>query len=123
MLTSNNKLQQQLKSLQRITIELVGVVFAWVALYRLSMWIFAAVQYNDVISWVFLPAGIGILVVLLLGWRGVLGLFISAIITTNDSNLQPVLILAAISALALMFAMKICKRVFNTPVTLQGLGT
>lgn len=121
MQTLNNNLKHRLLALQKITVELLSVVFVWVVFYRLSMWIFALFQYNDRISWIFLPAGIRILVVLLLGWRGVGGLFIGAILTNDATNLQHILILSAISALAPMLAMKICKRLFDTPFTLQGL--
>lgn len=123
MLTSSDNLQRRIASAQRVSIDLVSVVVVWVVFYRLSSWIFAVVQYNDQISWVFLPAGVRLLALLLLGWRGVAGLFIGAIVTNEDTNLQYVLTLSAISALAPMLAIKMCKWLFDTPVTLQGICT
>jgi len=93
----------------------------WIIFYRLSLFIFSFFEYNHQIFWVFLPAGVRILAVLLFGWNGVAGLLIGSIITNDDEHLYHVLMLSAISAFSPMIAIRVCKWHFDISATLEGI--
>ena len=101
-----------------------GVAFAWVALFSLNAWLFSGVHLTGFISWIFLPAAIRMLAVMVGGWAGALGLFFGAIITNMGLlEFEPfnVLVLAALSALGPLIAVHICTRWLNLPTDLAGL--
>lgn len=97
---------------------------SWVGLYELNAWLFAAFEHTQRISWVFLPAAVRLVVVLLWGWRGALGLGLGALVTnvpifgllTAESFLA-----AAASALAPCLAVALGRWAFGLPGSLQGL--
>jgi uncharacterized membrane protein YhhN len=49
------------------------------------MWVFKSLEVNHYVSWIFLPAFIRIVSVLLFGWAAVIGLIIGAIIINHLS--------------------------------------
>ena len=57
-------------------IEVGGVALAYWLLYDLNAWFFASFSFTATVAWIFLPAAIRVIAVLLLGWRGFAGLFI-----------------------------------------------
>lgn len=109
------------RPLRTAGIEIFATVVAWVVFYYFSAWLFSLAEYSHFISWVFLPAGVRLLAVLLLGWRGVAGIFIGSILTNDASISVFSLVLSAISALAPYFAVHFCQRFLRLPWTLQGL--
>ena len=52
--------------------------FLFVLFFKLNGWVFANFAYNDCISWVFLPAGFRVILVLVLGLPGALGLVLGS---------------------------------------------
>ena len=102
------------------------VAGAWVVLYILNDWLFDHAAISLYASWVFLPAALRMLAVLLFGWTGVLGLFIGSFITgyyTHEfDNPGMVIVLAGLSALAPMVAYLVCARLFGIRADLQGLS-
>lgn len=102
----------------------IGVAFAWIALFQVNVWLFSEINLTSFISWIFLPAAIRMLAVMIGGWTGALGLFIGAIIT-NLSLLEfepsNVLILAALSALGPLVAVHLCTRWLQLPGDFAGL--
>jgi hypothetical protein len=50
----------------------------FVLFFNLNGWVFANLSYNDGISWVFLPAGFRVILVLVLGIPGALGLVLGS---------------------------------------------
>lgn len=102
----------------------VGVAVAWVALYQFNTWLFSSIHLTGFISWIFLPAAIRMLAVMVGGWAGALGLFLGAIIT-NFSLLQfeplNIVVLAALSALGPLVAVYLCTRWLQLPSDLGGL--
>lgn len=76
------------------------ITAAWLALYYLN-YSLTFISINNYVSWVFLPATIRLVSVLLFGWLGAIGLFLGALITTiplADST-SALLLIPAISAL------------------------
>lgn len=68
----------------------------FVLFFKLNGWVFAHFSYNDGISWVFLPAGFRVILVLVLGFPGALGLvlgswFIDSALFSADTWLLPFL--------------------------------
>lgn len=101
-----------------------GVTTAWVALYLLNNWLFSEVYLNSYISWIFLPAAIRMLAVMINGWVGALGLFFGAILTSlSQLEFEPlnVLVIAGLSALGPMAAAHLCTRWLQLPVDLAGI--
>ena len=62
-----------------------AVALLWVGLYHLNDWMFAAFEEGRAANWIFLPAGLRLIAVLVLGWRGVLGLWLGTLATPNDA--------------------------------------
>lgn len=106
--------------------QLTLIAGAWVFLYILNDWLFDHVAVSQYASWVFLPAALRMLAVLLCGWTGVLGLFIGSLVTgyyTHDlGDPSMVIVLAGFSALAPMVAYLLCARCFGLRADLQGLS-
>ena len=77
------------------------VVLLWTGLFYLNEWLFSAVSLSSVINWVFLPAAIRMLAVMALGWVGVAGLFVGALLTTDivmHSGWHDVIVIAGFAA-------------------------
>lgn len=102
----------------------VGVAAAWVALFQLNSWLFSALHLTGFISWIFLPAAIRMLAVMIGGWAGAAGLFFGAILTNLGLfEFEPlnVVVLAALSALGPVVAVYLCTRWLQLPRDLAGL--
>jgi len=105
--------------------EVGGVVLLWVLLFRLNEQLFTELEYNAYVNWIFLPAALRVLAVLLFGWRGALGLFIGALITfdmTLGHSGLSILAQAALSALAPWVAVCWTVRWLKMSADLQGLN-
>jgi hypothetical protein len=102
----------------------LGVALAWFALFELNTWLFSRIHLTGFISWIFLPAAIRMLAVMVGGWTGTLGLFFGAILT-NLSLLKyepfNIVMLAGLSALGPLFAFILCTRWLKLPRDLAGL--
>ncbi|MFM7008485.1 MAG: hypothetical protein ACKO0Z_04020 [Betaproteobacteria bacterium] len=87
------------------------VVLLWTGLFYLNEWLFSAVSVSSVINWIFLPAAIRMLAVMVLGWVGVVGLFIGALLTTDigtHSGWHNAIVIASLSALGPFVAVRSC---------------
>jgi len=104
------------------------ITCAWCSTYYLNEWLFSQfILVEGFISWVFLPAAIRVLAVLLAGWVGVVGLFLGSAATFMfASGHEPVaihiLVLAAISSIAPMLALLTCAKCLNIQKSLKGLS-
>ena len=85
--------------------------FFWILFYQLNIILFHKAFLSPLISWLFLPAGIKIVAVIVLGELGVLGLFLGAIATyyLNHLNAGNPFILAAVSAISPFIALYLSK--------------
>lgn len=100
----------------------------WVALFLLNNWFFNAFQFaQNMINWVFLPAAIRLLAVLIAGWVGALGLFVGSLVAmliTHQStyDLQILVLFAFLSALAPLAALLCCAWGLRLHRRLEGLS-
>jgi len=101
-----------------------GIAAAWLALYWLNDALFNGVEVDPFVSWVFLPAAIRMLAVMVFGWAGVAGLFIGSWITIGPDvqyNWAHAAAISLVSALAPLIAVRTCQRRLGLPDTLAGL--
>ncbi len=102
----------------------MGITIVWVALFQLNNFLFSEINLSSFISWIFLPAAIRMLAVMINGWAGALGLFFGAILTNlSQLEFEPfnVLVLAGLSALGPLAAAHLCTRWLQLPGDLAGL--
>jgi len=102
----------------------LGVALLWVALYQFNAWLFDEIHLTGFISWIFLPAAIRMLSVMIGGWTGALGLFVGALLTNlNLLMFEPLnaVVIAALSALGPLVAVYLCTRWLRLPNDLAGL--
>ena len=102
-----------------------GVALAWVALFELNTYWFEFLTISPYVGWVFLPAALRVLAVLLFRWRGVMGLFIGALITNAplmNAQLFDALALSTTSALAPALSLWLAYRWFQLKPALDGLS-
>lgn len=102
--------------------QVLGVAALWWILYALNDLLFAATAVNRHVSWVFLPAALRLVAVLVVGWRGAVGLFVGAL-WTQDPGVEPLdrLALAAISACVPWAAVHLGLRGMRVSRDLAGL--
>jgi hypothetical protein len=102
-----------------------GVALAYVLLFELNGALFSAAVVTDNVSWIFLPAAIRMLAVMLFEWTGVVGLVLGSIaVSLIHMNPGPVdtLIQAHLSGIAPMIAYIACRRWLGLPRELGGLN-
>lgn len=102
----------------------VIVALGYAVFYHLNDWLFNVVQVSANISWVFLPAAIRMLAVLLLGWAGVLGLFIGSLsVVPSALALDPVhtVTLGVLSSVPSLLAMQFVQRWLGVRADLAGM--
>jgi hypothetical protein len=64
-------------ALEKTALTFISAVL-FVAFFQLNGWIFSSFEYSEGISWVFLPAGFRVILVLVLGFPGALGLVLGS---------------------------------------------
>jgi hypothetical protein len=64
-------------ALEKTALTLISAVL-FVGFFQLNDWIFSSFQYSEGISWVFLPAGFRVILVLVMGLPGALGLMLGS---------------------------------------------
>ncbi len=103
---------------------MAAVALAYVLFFKLNEWLFSMAKVSDHISWVFLPAAIRMLSVLLLGWAGVAGLYLGSLSMLGASfSVDPgaALVIAAISSVPCLVAARIVQRVLCVSTDLSGM--
>jgi hypothetical protein len=100
------------------------VALLWVLLFRLNRLAFSSIDVTAFISWIFLPAAIRMLAIMVCDWVGALGLFLGALVTNQVDPTGGVvdgLALAFLSATGPLLAFWCCTRLLGLPTNLQGL--
>lgn len=103
----------------------VGVAVLWVCLYTLNEWAFPFFEKTKAASWIYLPAALRLIAVLLWGLPGALGLWIGAMVTSSmvfGAWTPAVLIAAPMSALAPMLAVTLMREPLALRPDLGGLS-
>ena len=111
-------------AVQDVLVYGTGVAVAWYLLYHLNQWLFASFSVSEQVNWIFLPAAIRMLAVVLFGWAGVLGLFLGALVTNQlFGEVSPVsaVTVSALSALGPWLAFRVCTQWLHLPDDLAGL--
>lgn len=100
------------------------VALLWVLLYGLNQWAFSVAEVSSFISWIFLPAALRMLAVMVCDWVGAVGLFVGAMLTNQTDltgGLGDGLILAFLSAIGPMLAFWFCTKLLSLSKDLSGL--
>jgi hypothetical protein len=108
-----------------VVAEIAGIVLLWVLLFKLNTWLFIGLEFREHVNWIFLPAAIRVLAVLLFGWKAAVGLFIGALLTANTDlagTLPQIVIPALLSALSPLIAVALVTHVLKLASDLQGLN-
>lgn len=107
-------------------IQLSVVTGLWIGLYALNGWLFDRLAFSEHVSWIFLPAALRMIAVLLAGWVGALGIFVGSLLTClyflGVKDPSYVVIIASLSALAPAAALLICARLWGRQPNLAGLS-
>lgn len=104
---------------------IAGVASLWTGLYWLNDWAFHFLEKTQAASWIFLPAALRLIAVLVWGVPGALGLWLGAVVTSTQvfgSWTWPVLVLSPMSALAPMLAVAIMREPLALQPDLSGLS-
>lgn len=100
-----------------------GVATAWVLLFRLNTAAFSHFETSKFINWVFIPAGVRLISVLLFGIYGVVGLFFGALMTGSQEglNLDTAITISLISAINPYLAVNFAKYCLKVDSLMRGL--
>lgn len=100
----------------------IGVALAWVAFFELNHQVFSQLAHSSRAHWIFLPAALRIMSVLIFGGAGVLGLMFGAFLTLpHDAPLSYELALSVSSGLGPLIAIWLCRQMFPILPDLSGL--
>ena len=101
------------------------VVFIWLMLFYINAVIFEAFKVNQLVNWIFLPACVRLISVLIFEWAGVLGIFIGALITYHQIEIYQInsWVLALISCSSPFLTLIFCRFALKLPNSLIGLNT
>ena len=99
----------------------------WILLFRLNSWVFVHFHWTPfVIDWIFLPAAVRLLGVMLLGRQGAMGLWVGTLITNGPmfgGNALESIAVATLSATGPLVAVYLTMRWLKVGLNLQGLTT
>lgn len=115
--------QQRLSATQCLA-GMAVVAVAYVVFFKLNAWLFSVAKVSDYISWVFLPAAIRMLAVMLLGWAGVAGLYLGSLSQLGpmlESDPVRALVIAAVSSVPCLLAARLVQRALRVPGDLAGM--
>lgn len=113
-----------IEAVARWIITVCGVALVWLTFFELNDWLFSQLAYTERAHWIFLPAALRVLAVLLFGGRGAIGLMIGAYLTLpheSPDDLAYEIALSLSSGLAPLAAVAICQRFFKINSDLAGL--
>ena len=101
-----------------------GIAVAWLVFFKLNFVFFSHFEKSHYINWVFIPAGVRLVSVLLFDEYAIVGLFIGALITSLGMTVSPTeaVVLSLISAFNPYLAIKLTKRILKLHTMLNGLS-
>ncbi len=101
-----------------------GVACAWVGVFELNAHVFAHLEHSERAHWIFLPAALRVLSVLLFQRLGAAGLVIGSYFTLSADQgytLMEEVLLSLSSGVAPLLAVLLCQRFFRLKAHLYGL--
>lgn len=105
-------------------VTVIGIAVTWLAAFKLNEWAFSGTIHSARANWIFLPAAIRVIAVLLFGDLGALGLVVGAYLVVSGAggdNGMHSFTLAVSSGIAPLIAVIALKRWFSISNTLAGL--
>lgn len=99
-------------------------MITWILLFKVNAWLFASVEVNSNVSWVFLPAFLRMFAAMLWGWTAAAGLFVGALVTSSiwtGGTVIHAVATAAISALGPLLGVRICRKLLGLNVCLENI--
>lgn len=110
--------------LLRQALTVLGIALSWLCLFRLNAWLFTDLEHTARAHWIFLPAVMRPLSILLFGslgaWGLVLGAYLTVYGTTGAGDLHEVT-LALLSGLLPWASVNMAKWALKIPSSLAGL--
>lgn len=102
----------------------VGIAVAWVLLFQVNMSLFSHLKQTHYITWIFLPAGLRMVTILLFGEIAILGLFAGALLSgfILQIGLSTAIVLSLISAINPYISVSISKRFLKIDDLLSNLS-
>lgn len=103
---------------------IIGVAVVWLACFKLNDFAFSQFAHSSRAHWIFLPAALRILAVLLFDRAGAVGLMFGAYLTLPHSSTDDLpyeLILSISSGIGPLVAVVLGRRVFSIAADLSGL--
>ena len=100
------------------------VALTWILLFKINAWLFASIEVNSHISWIFLPAFLRMVAAMVWRWSGVVGLFMGGLFTSSiwtGGSVVDALALAALSALGPLLAVTFCTKWLGLNTRFDGL--
>lgn len=100
------------------------IASSWIIVYNLNIIFFLDLYYKEWAAWVYLPAALRIICVLIFERVGALGLFLGSVFAlhqTSQMGLPQEIMRAATSGLAPLLAVWLCRRLFSIAPDLRGL--
>jgi hypothetical protein len=104
---------------------MAAVALTYVLVFKLNSWLFSVAKVTDHISWIFLPAAIRMLAVMLLGWAGVAGLYIGSLSLLGSMfEFDPLgaFIVAGLSSVPCLIAARLVQRLLKVRSDLAGMS-
>lgn len=105
-------------------VEMCAVAALWVILYEANGWLFSNLEVTKHINWIFLPAALRMLSVMLLNWSAVAGLFVGAMITNHPvigENMSHAIVGSALTAFGPYLATHLTSSLLRTSCDFGGL--
>ena len=105
-------------------VTVIGIAVTWLAAFKLNEWAFSGTIHSARANWIFLPAAIRVIAVLLFGDLGALGLVVGAYLVVSGAggdNGMHSFTLAVSSGIAPLIAVIALKRWFSISNTLARL--
>ncbi|MEY2619840.1 MAG: hypothetical protein RL522_2842 [Pseudomonadota bacterium] len=115
---------QQRLSLTQCLAGMAVVALTYILFFKLNDWAFSVAKVSNHISWVFLPAAIRMLAVMLLGWAGVAGLYLGSLTQLGDllaTDPVSALVVAAVSSVPCLVAARLVQRALRVAPDLAGM--
>lgn len=102
-----------------------AVAVTWICSFRLNQYAFASTMHTARAHWIFLPAGLRLLAVLVFAETGMFGIIIGSWVTvagTTDLGISHELVLASCSGIAPYLAARQGRKFMAIPASLAGLS-
>lgn len=112
------------RALQNSCIAL-SIALIWLGSFNLNMWLFSSLHHSERADWIFMPAALRILAVLIFAETGALGLAAGAYLTLSHAPTSPPayeIAMAVTSGLAPLLGLQMCRWIAPLGKDLAGLN-